>query len=98
MDNDTSEPDISNGQGAVKSSPTIAPARADVSSVRPQGSSMVDESTNYIVAAGDNLAKIARHYYGDTNAWKAIFDANRDQLSDPDRIKPGQILRIPAKS
>ena len=47
------------------------------------------------MAAGDNLSKIARHFYGDANAWKRIFDANRDQLTDPDRIRSGQMLKIP---
>ncbi|WP_425504529.1 MULTISPECIES: LysM peptidoglycan-binding domain-containing protein [Rhodanobacter] len=50
------------------------------------------------MAAGDNLTKIAKHFYGDANAWKQVFDANRDQLSDPDRIRVGQVLKIPAKS
>jgi nucleoid-associated protein YgaU len=49
----------------------------------------------YTVKAGDTLSKIARQYLGDANAYPAIFDANRDQLSDPDRIKPGQVLKIP---
>jgi nucleoid-associated protein YgaU len=44
------------------------------------------------------LSGIAKKFYGNANAWKTIFDANRDQLSDPDRIKPGQMLKIPAKS
>jgi nucleoid-associated protein YgaU len=49
----------------------------------------------YTVVAGDNLTKIARNYTGIT--WKDIFEANRDQLSDPDKIHPGQVLNIPQK-
>ena len=49
----------------------------------------------YTVKAGDTLSKIAKQFLGDANAYQAIFDANRDQLSDPDKIKPGQILKIP---
>ena len=49
----------------------------------------------YTVKAGDTLSKIAKHFLGDANAYPAIFDANRDQLSDPDKIKPGQVLKIP---
>ena len=49
----------------------------------------------YTVKAGDTLSKIAKHMLGDANAYPAIFDANRDQLSDPDKIKPGQVLKIP---
>ena len=52
----------------------------------------------YTVQSGDNLSKIAKHFYGNANAWQQIFDANRDQLSNPDRIKPGQVLKIPAKA
>jgi nucleoid-associated protein YgaU len=50
----------------------------------------------YTVKAGDTLSKIAREYLGDANGYMAIFEANRDQLSDPDKIKPGQVLKIPA--
>jgi nucleoid-associated protein YgaU len=49
----------------------------------------------YTVKAGDTLGKIAKQLLGDANAYPAIFDANRDQLSDPDKIKPGQVLKIP---
>ena len=52
----------------------------------------------YTVKAGDTLSKIAKHYLGDANAYPAIFEANRDQLSDPDKIKPGQVLKIPQAS
>jgi nucleoid-associated protein YgaU len=50
----------------------------------------------YTVKAGDTLSKIAKEQLGDANAYREIFDANRDQLSDPDNIKPGQVLKIPA--
>ncbi len=49
----------------------------------------------YTVQAGDNLSKISHHFYGDANQYRKIFDANKDQLSDPDKIKPGMQLRIP---
>jgi nucleoid-associated protein YgaU len=49
----------------------------------------------YTVKSGDTLSKIAKHMLGDANAYPAIFEANRDQLSDPDKIKPGQVLKIP---
>jgi nucleoid-associated protein YgaU len=50
----------------------------------------------YTVKAGDTLSKIAKDMLGNANAYPEIFDANRDQLSDPDKIKPGQVLKIPA--
>jgi nucleoid-associated protein YgaU len=52
---------------------------------------------SYTVQSGDTLSKISKHFYGDANSYMKIFDANKDQLSDPDKIKPGQVLKIPAK-
>jgi len=49
----------------------------------------------YTVKAGDTLSKIAKEKLGDASAYPEIFNANRDQLSDPDKIKPGQVLKIP---
>ena len=49
----------------------------------------------YTVKAGDTLSKIAKQFYGDANAYNKIFDANKDQLSSPDRINVGQELKIP---
>jgi len=49
----------------------------------------------YTVKPGDTLSKIAKHVLGDGNAYMEIFNLNRDQLSDPDKIQPGQVLKIP---
>ncbi|WP_370869857.1 YidB family protein [Methylobacter sp.] len=49
----------------------------------------------YTVSSGDTLSKIAKQFYSDANQWPRIFDANRDILNNPDRISPGQHLRIP---
>ena len=49
----------------------------------------------YQVKSGDTLSKIAKELYGDANAYNQIFEANRPMLSDPDKIYPGQVLRIP---
>jgi nucleoid-associated protein YgaU len=51
----------------------------------------------YEVVAGDSLSKIAKREYGNANDWKLIFEANRDLLKDPDKIYPGQKLKIPPK-
>ncbi len=50
------------------------------------------------VQSGDTLSSIARQHYGDANAYKQIFEANRPMLSDPDEIYPGQVLIIPEKA
>jgi LysM repeat protein len=50
----------------------------------------------YTVKAGDTLSAIAKEHLGNANAYMKIFDANKDQLADPDKIKPGQVLKIPA--
>jgi uncharacterized protein YidB (DUF937 family) len=76
---DASAPIDSSSAGAA---PSAAPASA------PQ-------AQTYTVVSGDTLSKIAKHYYGNANDWPKIFDANRDKLSNPDRINVGQVLRIP---
>ncbi|KAA3634923.1 MAG: peptidoglycan-binding protein LysM [Bacteroidetes bacterium] len=53
------------------------------------------ESVFHEVKKGDTLSKIAKDVYGDPMKYPAIFEANRPMLSDPDKIYPGQILRIP---
>ena len=53
------------------------------------------EAQYYTVVSGDNLSKIAKHYYGDANKYPTIFEANKPMLSHPDKIYPGQSLRIP---
>jgi nucleoid-associated protein YgaU len=55
-------------------------------------------STFYDVKSGDSLSKIAKAAYGDPNAYMKIFEANKPMLTDPNKIYPGQQLRIPPKS
>jgi nucleoid-associated protein YgaU len=54
------------------------------------------EAQFHVVVSGDNLSKIAKAFYGDANKYPAIFEANKPMLSHPDKIYPGQVLRIPA--
>lgn len=49
----------------------------------------------YTVVSGDTLSGIAQQWYGDATQWPRLFEANRHQLSNPDLIFPGQVLRIP---
>ncbi|MFH0763092.1 MAG: LysM peptidoglycan-binding domain-containing protein [Candidatus Omnitrophota bacterium] len=50
---------------------------------------------NYTVQKGDTLQKISQKYFGTTRKWKKIFDANTDKLKAPDKIRVGQVIRIP---
>jgi nucleoid-associated protein YgaU len=52
-------------------------------------------ANTYTVQAGDTLSGIAKKFYGHANEYMEIFNANKDQLSDPDMITPGQVLKIP---
>jgi nucleoid-associated protein YgaU len=73
--------------GDIKVSPKAAAGASGASAA---------QATTYTVKAGDTLSKIAKEHLGNANAYTAIFEANRDQLTDPDKIKPGQVLKIPA--
>lgn len=80
---------------------TAAPAqKADFSGVNASvdSTAQVLSEQQYTVQSGDSLSRIAKRFYGDGNAWKLIFEANRDTLKDPDKIFPGQVLTIPPKA
>ena len=93
--------DFSNVQSG--SSSTEAPAtkpKADFSNVQG-GSSSTEETIGeqtYTVQRGDTLSHIAKQFYGKAGAWNRIFEANRDQLDNPDLIQPGQVLKIPPQA
>ena len=55
-------------------------------------------ATLYTVKSGDSLSKIAAAHYGRASAYMAIFEANKPMLKDPDKIYPGQVLRIPPQA
>jgi nucleoid-associated protein YgaU len=70
---------------------------ADVKVVaKPGVAAPVSSMKTYTVKAGDTLSKISREFLGDANEYMRIYEANRDQLNDPDKIQPGQVLKIPA--
>ena len=60
------------------------------------GGASAASAQTYTVKSGDTLSKIAKEHLGDANAYMKIYEANRDQLKNPDLIKPGQVLKIPA--
>jgi nucleoid-associated protein YgaU len=69
----------------------VADIKATGAASTPAGA----HTTTYTVKAGDTLSRIAKEFLGDANAYMEIFNANKDQLSDPNKIKPGQVLKIP---
>ena len=94
------KPDFSNVRGGGTSTEAAAPAKPDFSNVqggvRSTETAAPGNEQTYTVASGDTLSHIAKRFYGKASRWQAIYDANRDQLDDPDRIRPGQVLKIPA--
>lgn len=89
--------DFSGVTGSVDSTAHQVP-KADFSGVSASVDSTAEVvDATYTVEKGDTLSRIAKQHLGDANAWKKIFDANRDQLDDPDRIQPGQVLKLPPK-
>jgi LysM repeat protein len=62
----------------------------------PQPTPAKASMKTYTVKSGDTLSEIAKRELGSATKYMDIFNANRDQLNDPDKIKPGQVLKIPA--
>ena len=71
----------------VTGGPSVAPAAPAAAPAAPK---------SYTVKAGDTLSQIAKDHLGSASAYMKIFEANKDVLTDPDKIKPGQVLRIPS--
>jgi nucleoid-associated protein YgaU len=69
---------------------------ADIKVVGGPAAAPASAAKTYTVKSGDTLSAIAKAQLGSAGDYMKIFDANRDQLSDPDKIKPGQVLKIPA--
>ena len=70
-------------------------ADIQVTGVKEMAASVGASTKTYTVKAGDTLSAIAKSQLGNANAYMKIFEANKDQLSDPDKIKPGQVLKLP---
>jgi nucleoid-associated protein YgaU len=79
------KPDFSNVQSGASSRPDTT------------GQPVADRTETYTVKSGDTLSAIAKREYGDAGEWRRIYEANRDQLDNPDLIHPGQELRLPSR-
>lgn len=82
---------VQSGSSSTAKEPVAPPP--DPGPIGTTGTSAAEGS--YVVVSGDSLSKIAKREYGDVNQWRRIYEANKDQISDPDLIHPGQKLRIP---
>ncbi len=74
---------------------SIQPAAAAAAPVEGDDSADEDAVVFYPVEKGDTLSGIAKRLYGNANLYPRIFEANKPMLSDPDKIYPGQVLRVP---
>ena len=96
--------DFSNVKGNVDTVPDTGgggTGKADFSNVVgkvdgvPDGGGAGAGEQSYTMQKGDTLSHIAQKHYGKASKWHAIFDANRDQIDNPDKIFPGQVLKLP---
>jgi nucleoid-associated protein YgaU len=74
---------------------TVQPGAASAGTAA--GTTAPGGTQTYIVQPGDTLSKISKQVYGDANRYMEIFEANRNTLSDPDKIRAGQTLNIPSR-
>ena len=86
--------DIKVKAGAPQSTPGFAGPQQGGNAQQPGANTQ----TTYTVQSGDTLSAISKRFLGNANDYMEIFNANRDQLTDPDKIKPGQVLKIPQHS
>ena len=73
--------------------PDFSDVQGGSSSSAPQPAPPANQT--YTVKSGDSLSKIAKHLYGDAKKWRKIYEANKDQIKNPDLIYPGQVFTIP---
>ncbi len=96
------KPDFSNVQSSATSTEQ---ARPDFSNVQTTvttteeitgGEGGGTGAQTYTIEKGDTLSAVSKRFYGKAKFWRQIFEANRDTIKDPDRIFPGQTIKLPA--
>lgn len=95
------KPDFSNVKSGSDSSAAKPAARPDFGNVGSGSASSAERvdppaAQTYTVVPGDTLSGIAKRLYGSAQRWREIYEANTDQISNPDLIRPGQVLNLPA--
>ena len=73
----------------------IADIQTPAAAAAAAGASSTAAARTYTVQAGDSLSKISKQFYGNASMYMKIFEANKDKLDDPDKIRAGMDLRIP---
>ncbi len=96
------KPDFSNVQSSVTSTEQARPDFSNVQTTVTTTEEIIGgegggtgEQT-YIIEKGDTLSAVSKRFYGKAKFWRQIFEANRDTIEDPDRIFPGQSIKLPA--
>lgn len=94
------KPSFSNVTGGVSSTeaPVVSGGGGGTGSVTTSVGDQGWQSKTYTVKPGDSLSKIAKEFYGEASKYNQIFEANQPMLKDPDKIYPGQVLRIPQEA
>lgn len=77
--------------------PTLQVGKPPLATPGPTVAPPAGGEQTYTVKAGDTLSSIAARFYGDASKWRVIYEANRAQLSDPNALKIGAVLKIPPK-
>jgi len=85
---------LGNTQGVAHVDDQMTVAAPAAASATPQPAAATP-STFYTVKSGDTLSKIAKQFYDDASRYPELFEANKPMLKDPDKIYPGQVLRVP---
>ena len=84
-----------NWQSELIADITVDQQAAAAAATAGQGAAPQYKARTYTVQSGDSLSKISQQFYGKAGEYNKIFEANRDKLSDPNKIQPGQVLNIP---
>lgn len=86
------EKPVSSPQPAARpQAPSPGPAATNAKAEKPAAAAPRD----YVIQSGDSLSRIARQFYGNSNDWQKIYQANKDKIKDPNVIHPGQKIIIP---
>lgn len=82
-------------EAQAPAAPPAAPESRAVAPEAPAKTQPAQESQFYTIQRGDTLSKVAKQFYGDANKYMHIFNENKGVIQDPDKIYPGQVIRIP---